>query len=42
MLAEDYEEERFYVEVRTRLLGGAGRIGAARRSPQTLIDKLEF
>ena len=41
MLSEDYEEERFYVEIR-RAFWAAPEGSARRRVTQTLLDKLEF
>ena len=41
MLSEDFEEERFYVEIRQRVLVGAGRLGPS-PSGRALIDNLEF
>jgi len=41
MLSEDFEEERFFVEIR-RAYWAAAEGSARRRVAQTLIDKLEF
>jgi hypothetical protein len=41
MLSEDYEEERFYVEIR-RAYWSAAEGSVRRRVTQTLLDKLEF
>ena len=42
MLEEDFEEERFFVAVRQRLLAGARGIAARATVCETLIRKLEF
>ena len=41
MLEEDYEEERFYVEIR-KAFYAAPEGSARKRVAQALIDKLEF
>ena len=41
MLSEDFEEERFFVEIR-RLYWAAAEGSVTRRVAQALIDRLEF